>query len=66
MTKDGKNGMLSSLGRPDRGSGSRVSPVALERESDLAACATETLARLAVDNAAVVTGPLATPETRGS
>lgn len=33
--------------------------VALENESDLAARATETLARLAVDNAAVVTGPLA-------
>lgn len=33
--------------------------VALESEPDLAARASETLARLAVDNAAVVTGPLA-------
>jgi protein-L-isoaspartate(D-aspartate) O-methyltransferase len=33
--------------------------VALESEADLAARATETLAGLAVDNAAVVTGPLA-------
>lgn len=33
--------------------------VALESEPDLAARATDTLARLAVDNAAVVTGPLA-------